>query len=408
MHFLNNSHPRLILSARITMWAAIGLFVMVGLFRSVPAWAEPAACPGQSSIPITPLALFLRYGGPPSTYQVSLCEDPDAPVNIAASPSQAGKVTISPANFALTSTLPLTVSVSVANGHPADEPFTVIISHTATSADPDFDYGSLNVPRVTAYYSPPVAVDDSADTLHGQSVTITVRANDVDRLGGGLTVPANATFTPSSGTATLSANQTILYTPTVGFSGVATFTYPIVDAIGNSDTGLVTVTVASANVTNYTVEEIDPQQGGTILLATDFGTAEVEIPNLVGVAPGSDVRCLVGEVENPTGDETSPPDEAGTYTGIALEIQCYVNGELVTPAMLAEPITVSIALPEGLAEALDGTRLEVAYWDGTTWVTEGIVVDKLTGAVLRFTTTRFGEFVVFVVYDIFMPLLGRE
>jgi hypothetical protein len=69
-------------AGRIFMWVGIVLFLGVGLFSNSPAWAETTACPGQSSIPITPITIFLKYGGAPSTYGVSLCEEPDQPVEI--------------------------------------------------------------------------------------------------------------------------------------------------------------------------------------------------------------------------------------------------------------------------------------------------------------------------------------
>ena len=417
MQFLDHLRPRFILLSRVTMWAVIALLFVVGLFKSVPAWAEPAACPGNDTIPITPLVLFLTYAGPAETYQVSLCEEADADVNVTTTPAPTGKVTINPASFVLTGPDPQIVSVSVAPGHPADEPFTVTITHSSTSDDPDFDWGSLNVDRVTAYYSPPVAIDDNATTLHGQSIAIDVRANDTDRLGQGLTVPANAVFTPTSGTATRNANQTIQFTPVAGFSGVVTFTYPITDVIGNSDIGLVTVVVAPAGLQNYTVQEVDPEEGGEVLLSAEFGTVEVEIPSLEGVPAGSDVRCLVGEVESPAGDETTPPGEVGLYTDIALALQCYVDGVLVDSDMLSGPITVTISLPESLGSSLDGARIVVAVWDGTKWVTEGIVIEDVTettspgapsNTVIRFSAPILGEFVVFAVRDLYISFVERQ
>ena len=67
--------------------------------------------------------------------------------------------------------------------------------------------------------SPPIAVADTATTTAGTAVNIAVLANDSDPDNNPLTITAVSNFV--NGTATINGNNTITYTPTAGFSGLA-------------------------------------------------------------------------------------------------------------------------------------------------------------------------------------------
>ena len=425
MQVLQHLRPRLILYRRAIMWVVVGLFLVTGIFAKSAALAETAACPGQSSIPITPVTLFLKYGGPVSTYEVSLCEDPDpgTEVQIATTPAPAGKVTLSPANFSLDSTTPQTVSVGIAAGHPVAEPFTVVVTHTATSDDPDFDWGTLNIPRVTAYYSPPVAITDTVATVHGQSLAIDVLENDIDRLGQGLTLSTTAIITaPAAGAASVNVTQTIQYTPATGFSGSDSFTYRVEDVVGNTDIGTAIVTVVPANVQDPQVAVVDPFEESEVVFGLTFGDVTIKVPPLVGFPPGSQLILTLGEVITPTGNIDAPPGNVGTFSGISFYFVGTVNGVPIDEENLTGPITITITLPDTLVEELDGTRIILAVWDGTAWSTEGIEVistpdapaqianapDATNDGTLTFNTTVFGEIGIFVVRDLYLPSLARD
>lgn len=425
MLFPHRLKSQLNLVSRVSMWAVISLLAMVGIFSTAPAWGAPTACPdngsGNSTIPIIPQSLFLRFAGPASTYQVSLCEEPSAAVNIATQLSQAGKITVSPASFSLTSTVPQTVSVSIANGHPATEPFSVVITHSSTSTDPDFNHGALNVPVVTAYYSPPVAVSDIANTLHGQSIAINVKSNDVDRIGQGIVVPSGATFNPTNGTATLNADNTIQYTPDVGFSGVATFTYPIEDSIGNRATGKVFVHVASQNVANSQLKQVSVTESSTVEFDSKHGKVNVVVPSLIGVPANSIVKIVFGEIEEPSGDIRDSHLDVSAFTGTALKIEMFVDGVLVHPTQLSAPLKLSFVLPDSFVEEHGNARITLLAWNGTAWVTEGVVVEwnetqlqianlasVPNATTLVINTTVFGEFVLVKQHVIHMPSLSRR
>lgn len=86
----------------------------------------------------------------------------------------------------------------------------------------------------------PVAVKDTASTLENQVITIAVLANDTGISNTPLQVVADA---PTSGTAVVQTNNTIVYTPTVGGVSSDTFTYTVTDANENSSTARVNISI---------------------------------------------------------------------------------------------------------------------------------------------------------------------
>ena len=120
----------------------------------------------------------------------------------------------------------------------------------ACGIDDSFDYtisdgnGGTSTATVTvsidAANTAPVAVDDSATTTVGQSVTLDTIANDSDADGDALTI--TNVSDPANGTAVINGGQ-IVYTPDDDFVGTDTFTYTISDGNGGTATATETVVV---------------------------------------------------------------------------------------------------------------------------------------------------------------------
>jgi hypothetical protein len=86
-----------------------------------------------------------------------------------------------------------------------------------------------------------VAVNDSATTVQGQSITILVLFNDYDPDEDPLTITGKTNG--ANGSVTNNGNN-VTYTPNAGFTGNDSFTYTISDGNGGTDTATVSVTVA--------------------------------------------------------------------------------------------------------------------------------------------------------------------
>jgi hypothetical protein len=89
----------------------------------------------------------------------------------------------------------------------------------------------------------PQAADDNVTTTEGVQVVIDVLANDTDPDGDPLTI--TLVSDPANGSASISAENTILYTPIAGFTEVS-FTYTISDGNGGEATATVNITVNPA------------------------------------------------------------------------------------------------------------------------------------------------------------------
>ncbi|WP_333825200.1 autotransporter family protein, partial [Pinisolibacter sp.] len=118
---------------------------------------------------------------------------------------------------------------------------------TATSAATGYEVTVTDAARSQARASFSLTVltaisaeDDTAETKEGLPVTIDVTANDA---GGPFTAVAVA-GAPSHGTATVSG-LAVTYVPTVGFTGVDSFTYRAVKGSDRSSEATVRVTVAA-------------------------------------------------------------------------------------------------------------------------------------------------------------------
>jgi len=125
--------------------------------------------------------------------------------------------------------------------------------------------GVIEDPGVIAQLSQnqlPLAAADSAETLDTQAIIIDVLANDSDADGDNLTVTV---VSANNGVVELLSDNTLRYTPTVGFSGVATISYQIADGFGGEAEGEVSVTVSLTPV----VEPEEPEaksSGGSMPL----------------------------------------------------------------------------------------------------------------------------------------------
>lgn len=88
----------------------------------------------------------------------------------------------------------------------------------------------------------PVAHDDDAQTVRNVAVTIAVLANDADEDGDALVIgqlPAG----PANGGIVVNADNTVTYTPNIGFWGTDSFTYTANDGTSASNNATVTITV---------------------------------------------------------------------------------------------------------------------------------------------------------------------
>ncbi|WP_175577526.1 Ig-like domain-containing protein, partial [Photobacterium proteolyticum] len=140
------------------------------------------------------------------------------------------------------------------------------INYSVTDNNGGTDFADVTVKVVNS--QTPVAVDDEVETDDRTSLVIRVLSNDSDPDADTLTI---VSAVAQNGVVSINSDQTLTYTPKVGFEGVDTITYVIRDSNGLEDTGLVKVTTKLTQ--SVTVEnEAGGSLGGlTLALLALFG-----------------------------------------------------------------------------------------------------------------------------------------
>jgi hypothetical protein len=377
---------------RYLLWWSVGLSLLaLALISGPTAWADSVICSGQSSIPITPTLLKI-VRGVEVTYGVGLCSTPTANVTVTAILSPAGKVTVTPGTLVFPTPLTQTMGVALADGIDTSVPFTVEIRHSTASADPDYNWGTTNVPSVIAVYRPPLARNDIAATISGQGVAINVRANDLDRSGTGLTV-MNITQ-PAEGVAEINPDQSVTFTPTGTFTGTSTFMYTVADGDGNYDDGEIIVTVSSASGGQPVVQPVNPSEPNsavftqTVVLPTGPVSVTTQVYMLSGTFPFElsphDILVLgFSPVITPTGPVDSPPTGADgqadlelpwQYANLTFDLWAMLNAVRLDGLQLAKPMFLTVGYDQRLLHGLDERTLMPYYWTGTEWSNAAITI----------------------------------
>jgi hypothetical protein len=188
----------------------------------------------------------------------------------------------------------------------------------------------------------PRAIDDTAETLVGHPVVISVLANDTDPDGDPLSVTAVTQGT--NGAVTINSDGTVTYTPNPGATaGSDSFTYEVSDPSGGHATGHVAVTVKRENHPPVARDDSATVSGNEVTLVSS-----VTIPVLANdTDPDGDVLTLDSVIiPPPHGTATANADGTITYTpghgftGIdEFAYQIHDTGGAVTGARVTVTVT---------------------------------------------------------------------
>ncbi|MEO8683834.1 MAG: Ig-like domain-containing protein, partial [Devosia sp.] len=129
--------------------------------------------------------------------------------------------------------------------------YTISDGHGGTSS------ASVNL-TINPVNDAPVATVDTGAVETGNSVILNVLANDTDVESNPLTV--TGVSTPAHGAIVINQNNTITYTPVVGYVGPDTFTYTVSDGNGGTNTASVGITVTAPPPT-YVDHSVSFKQG---------------------------------------------------------------------------------------------------------------------------------------------------
>ncbi|MBU2663176.1 tandem-95 repeat protein [Actinoplanes bogorensis] len=209
-------------------------------------------------------------------------------------------------NTAATFTIPASIASN------ADPSAVAVLKVSGTGADSVVPNNTASAAvRVNAA---PTAVADSAGTTNGVPVTIDVRANDSDPDDARADLTVTLGTPPTHGQAVVNADNTITYTPDLGWTGADSFGYFVSDGRGGSDTA--TVTVTTANAAPVAVDDTRATPAGTPIDITVLGNDSdpnnnpIHVASITQPVAGKGSATLNGD----TVTYTPPAGFAGTAT----------------------------------------------------------------------------------------------
>jgi Bacterial Ig domain/Domain of unknown function DUF11/Cadherin-like domain len=275
------------------------------------------------------------------------------------------------------------------------DPFTATprqVSNQGTFTSDDFvtiqtDNPNTTTPgdaTITPINTPPVAVDDNYTTTPGTAVTLTPLTGDTDvnttqtlkvtKIGTTTLTPGTAqVITVANGIVNVSATGVITFTPTAGFTGLATIPYTISDGAGGTATANEKITVSTpptATNDNYTTTS----------------TTTVTLTPLTGDTAGTIIKSINGVNLTPGTAQTITITGKGvvkiTAAGvITFKANMGVVGDTIIPYVIQDTAGNTataneiINIPNIAPIAVD----DKYYFDVTTEGTTPMTIQPLSG-----------------------------
>jgi VCBS repeat-containing protein len=214
--------------------------------------------------------------------------------------------------------------------------------------------------HVTPVEDPPVAVDDTAETLEDTPLVVDaahgVLANDHDPdAGDTLSAVAGVFTTAQNGTIDLLADGSYTYTPAQDFNGTDTVTYTVKDSAGETATGTLAITVDAVNDPPVIHAPTDL----TIAEDTPFTFAGADALSVTDVDAGSTHLALDITVEHGTLTLTdlAPFTGENSVVGPLSALNSALQGAVFTPeANYDGDATISITVTDSGLSGLGGQQ----------------------------------------------------
>jgi subtilisin-like proprotein convertase family protein len=243
---------------------------------------------------------------------------------------------------------------------------------------------------VTPVNDPPLASDVLTTTLEDTPLSITIIPGYASDPVEGDPVSLFAVGAPGNGLASVSTPQSLVYTPTLNFNGLDTFTYTVRDSGGAGATARITVTVAAVNdpptlgpLSDLTIDEDAPTQ--TVVLSGISSGAANEAQTLVVTAVSTNTALIPHPAvtyasPNPTGSLRFAPlaDKFG-MAGMVVTVTDGLSTTVRSFRVTVRPTGFFIYVADGAGgvQVLDvanprAPRLISAY--SPAWVAYGVSV----------------------------------
>ena len=213
---------------------------------------------------------------------------------------------------------------------------------------------------------PIIANDDISSTPAGIPVSINVKLNDINPLGGATTLDSDVSYLPQNGTITFQGDS-IVYTPQYGFTGIETFQY----TISNSgfplsiDTAKVIITV----INNAPIAENDTVSASVcnpLIINVLDNDSDPESNNLSIVSIQNLSPSTAGTLSFTNSNVTFSP--SSTATG-KVSFTCTIQDDGLSPKQATNTVIVNIGTgpinnpPMASDDISDTYSDQILYWN---------------------------------------------
>ena len=150
-----------------------------------------------------------------------------------------------------------------------------------------------------------------------------------------------------------------------------------------------------------TVTETISAGGGTI--SAPDGDVDVEFPP--GAVPGTAIVTFTSFYVSP-----HPPTGTFSFAGNAFQLEVTDLGSGDSITQFTEPLTITIYYNDGDLNGIDEGTLELMYWNGSEWVTDGItvVLHDTVNNILIIQIDHLTELALFGVRRVYLPAIMRN
>jgi hypothetical protein len=186
----------------------------------------------------------------------------------------------------------------------------------------------------------PTAVDDDVTTGFEKPVTVTVLAND-----SGVGISTTTVGTSTDGTAVVNAAGTVTFTPNIGFTGDASFSYTITDGYGVTATATVTVHVLPKPVASGDAVTIPQDTPVDVSVLTNDTGSGIQVTSVSGSAEGT---VAVKNAATVTFTPNPGATGAATFTYTITDDAGQTATATVTVTIVAKPVANSDTALTGL------------------------------------------------------------
>ena len=281
--------------------------------------------------------------------------------------------------------------------------FTLTVTDSHGLADPTPDEV---VVTVSANLAPIADAGDDQAVSTGDTVTLDGSASS-DPNGDALTYGWAQTGGTTVGLSDATAESPTFTAPSA--TGLLTFTLTVTDALGLADA--TPDEVAVNVVSGGTSTPVEPATGGSLVYTTTQTGGTVS--TTIDIPPGAvtdTISLIYTEIPSTTNDA---PD-GFSFAGRTFTLDAYLGTVLQAGYVFNTPITLTLDYdPDALGD-VDEATLELHYWDGSQWTSDGIVVIKrdTTNHRLVVTIAHLTEFAMLGTeggqHTIYLPLAFRN